>query len=88
MRIHVFHVEKKATNQRVFASLRMTMSNLFERFKFARNTSLPVYNYGVEKTARIFRSFAEAEQADRDFYKKLSGNERLQLLVELLNNGP
>ena len=39
----------------------------------------------MEKTARKFRSFAEAEQADRDFYKKLSGNERLQILVELLN---
>jgi hypothetical protein len=41
----------------------------------------------VEKTAKKFRSFAEAEKADRDFYKKLTGNERLQILVELLNHG-
>jgi hypothetical protein len=41
----------------------------------------------VKKTARKFRSFSEAEKADRDFYKRLSGNERLQILVELLNHG-
>jgi hypothetical protein len=42
----------------------------------------------VEKTAKKFRSFAEAEKADRDFYKKLTGNERLRILVELLDHGP
>jgi hypothetical protein len=42
----------------------------------------------VKKTARKFRSFSEAEKADRDFYKKLTGNERLQIPVELLNHGP
>jgi hypothetical protein len=42
----------------------------------------------VEKAAKKFRSFAEAEKADRDFYKKLTGNERLRILVELLNHGP
>ena len=42
----------------------------------------------VEKTAKRFRSFAEAEKADRDFYKKLTGNERLRILVKLLNHGP
>jgi hypothetical protein len=41
----------------------------------------------VKKTARKFCSFSEAEKADRDFYKKLTGNERLQILVELLNHG-
>jgi hypothetical protein len=41
----------------------------------------------VKKTARKFRSFSEAEKADRDFYKELTGNERLQILVELLNHG-
>jgi hypothetical protein len=41
----------------------------------------------VEKTVRKFRSFSDAEKADRDFYKKLTGNERLQILVELLNHG-
>jgi len=42
----------------------------------------------VKRTARKFRSFSEAEKADHDFYKKLTGNERLQILVELLNHGP
>src|ERR1700751_5171212 len=40
----------------------------------------------MEKRAKKFRSFTEAEKADRDFYKKLSGNERLQILVELINH--
>jgi hypothetical protein len=42
----------------------------------------------VKKTARKFRSVSEADKADRDFYKNLTGNERLQILVELLNHGP
>jgi vacuolar-type H+-ATPase subunit B/Vma2 len=42
----------------------------------------------VEKTVKRFANFAEAEKADRDFYKKLTGNERLQILVELLNHAP
>jgi hypothetical protein len=41
----------------------------------------------VEKTAKKFCSFAEADKANRDFYKKFTGNERLQILVELLNHG-
>jgi hypothetical protein len=56
--------------------------------KFARKAELPSYIPAVEKTAKKFRSFAEAEKADRDFYKKLTGNERLRILVELLNHGP
>jgi hypothetical protein len=42
----------------------------------------------VEKKAVKFRNFAEAEKADRDFYRKLSGQERLNMLVELLNQDP
>ena len=42
----------------------------------------------VQKTVRKFDTLAEAEKADREFYKKLSGNERLQILVELLNHAP
>jgi vacuolar-type H+-ATPase subunit B/Vma2 len=42
----------------------------------------------VQKIAKKFSSFAEAEKADRDFYKKLTGNERLQIQVELLNHAP
>src|SRR5206468_7602421 len=44
---------------------------------------LPSLYFGVDKVAKKFRSFAEAEKADRDFYKKLSGNERLKMLVEI-----
>ena len=44
--------------------------------------------FGVEKTAQKFRNFTEAEKADHEFYKKLTGNERLQILVDLLNHGP
>ena len=39
----------------------------------------------MEKTAKKFRSFAEADKADRDFYKKLTGHERHRILMELLN---
>jgi hypothetical protein len=42
---------------------------------------------GVEKTAQKFRNFTEAEKADHEFYKKLTGNERLQILVDLLSHG-
>jgi hypothetical protein len=42
----------------------------------------------VEKTVTKFRAFAEAEQADRDFYRKLSGKERLNILLELSKHEP
>jgi hypothetical protein len=42
----------------------------------------------VEKKLRRFANFAEAEKADRDFYKKLTGNERLQILIELSKHVP
>jgi hypothetical protein len=47
---------------------------------FAENTRKDVawaLSFVVEKTARKFDSLAEVEKADRDFYKKLSGNQRL-----------
>jgi hypothetical protein len=37
----------------------------------------------VEKKAAKFRDFAEAEKADRDFYRKLTGQERLDILLEM-----
>jgi len=46
------------------------------------------YGLKVEKKARRFASFAEAEKADRDFYRKLTGNERLKICVELSSYGP
>ena len=45
-------------------------------------------NLVVEKTLTKFCSFKEAEKADRDFYKKLTPQERLAILLELLNHAP
>ena len=42
----------------------------------------------MEKTVKQFSKFAEAEKTDRAFYKNLSGHEKLQMLVELLNHAP
>jgi hypothetical protein len=37
----------------------------------------------VEKKAVKFRDFADAEKADREFYRKLTGQERLNILLEM-----
>ncbi len=42
----------------------------------------------MQKTVAKFRSFEEAEKADRDFYKKLTPQERVDILLELLPHGP
>lgn len=42
----------------------------------------------MEKKVERFASFSEAEKADRDFYKKLTGNQRLQICVELSKHEP
>ena len=36
----------------------------------------------MPKTVKQFRTFADVEKADREFYKKLSDNERLQILED------
>jgi hypothetical protein len=38
----------------------------------------------MEKIVRKFRSFEEADNADYDHYRTLSGNEKLQLLLDLI----
>lgn len=38
----------------------------------------------MEKVVRRYGSFEEADAADREFYKSLSGNERLDILLELV----
>jgi hypothetical protein len=40
------------------------------------------------KTVTVFSSFAEAEKADREFYRKLSGQERLDILLQLSKHEP
>lgn len=42
----------------------------------------------VQKEVAKFRSFEEAAKADRDFYKKLTPQQRLDLLLELLSHAP
>ena len=42
----------------------------------------------VEKRVAKFRSFEEADKADREFYKRLTPEERLEILLELLNHAP
>ncbi len=38
----------------------------------------------MQKVVRKFRSFAEEENAEFEYYKALSGNEKLQILLELI----
>ena len=38
----------------------------------------------MEKIVHKFRSFEEADNADYDYYRRLSGNEKLQLLLDLI----
>ncbi|MEY2500871.1 MAG: hypothetical protein QOI07_1205 [Verrucomicrobiota bacterium] len=49
---------------------------------------IAAYDSSVETKVQRFAGFAEAEKADRDFYKKLTGNERVQILVELSTHAP
>lgn len=39
----------------------------------------------MKKTIQIFKSFAEAEEADKRYYRSLSPNERVALLLMLRN---
>ena len=38
----------------------------------------------VEKVARIFNSFAEADKADRESYQSFTPEQRLEMLFELI----
>ena len=38
----------------------------------------------MEKVVRKFHSFDEADDADYEYYRSLSGNEKLQILLELI----
>ena len=38
----------------------------------------------MQRIVRKFASFAEEENAEYDYYRELSGDERLQILLELI----
>ena len=38
----------------------------------------------MEKVVQIFRSFDAADDADDQYYRALSGNEKLQMLLDLI----
>ena len=38
----------------------------------------------MEKVARIFHSFADADRADREYYQSLTPEQRLEILFELV----
>jgi len=38
----------------------------------------------MERVVRKFRSFDEADDADDEYYRALSGNEKLQILLDLI----
>lgn len=42
----------------------------------------------MEKIAAKFQTLAEADNADREFYQKLSGEERLKILLQLTHHEP
>jgi len=39
----------------------------------------------MQKIKRVFKSIAEAEKADREFYRSLSGTQRLEILLTLID---
>lgn len=39
----------------------------------------------MEKRVRKFKTFAEAEAADREFYRSLTPDQRLEILLELVS---
>jgi uncharacterized protein YdeI (YjbR/CyaY-like superfamily) len=40
----------------------------------------------MEKVVRVFHSFAEAEKADDEYYRSLTPQQRLQILLELVKS--
>jgi uncharacterized protein YdeI (YjbR/CyaY-like superfamily) len=44
------------------------------------------YIIGVEKAVSVFQSFAEAEKADREYYRSLTPERRLEILFDLVQS--
>lgn len=47
----------------------------------------PCYGVALEKTIQRFASFAEADRADASYYRALTPQQRLDLLLELVRQG-
>jgi len=41
----------------------------------------------MEKVGKKYRSFAEAEQAEKEYYQSLTPEERLDILLDLIKQG-
>jgi hypothetical protein len=41
----------------------------------------------MEKVGRKFESFAEAEKAERDYYRSLTPQQRLDLMLDIIRQG-
>jgi hypothetical protein len=42
----------------------------------------------MEKVVRIFKSFEEADQADKEYYRNLTPEQRLDILLEINGRWP
>ena len=42
------------------------------------------HNIGMEKVARKFSSYAESERADREYYRSLTPQQRVDIVLELV----
>jgi hypothetical protein len=40
----------------------------------------------MERVVKKFNSFAEADEADRRFFRSLSGKQRLEILLEIIRS--
>jgi hypothetical protein len=41
----------------------------------------------MEKAVRIFRNFEEADEADREYFERLTPQQRLDIFLEILSRG-
>lgn len=38
----------------------------------------------IKREIRVFKTFAEADEADHAWYRELSGNEKLEMMLEIM----
>ncbi len=59
-------------------------SSKARRGKSSRELTMRIILGSVQGEFRVFNSFAESEKADRAYYRSLSPSQRLELLLELI----